>query len=94
MKEEIVTNPLSLAQLEESIPEIADFLLPLGTPVNVEYGWGCNLPTINFGKRCKWTCRKRPTCELISKGTGVLPSATNQIFISSAAVDSYSNMSR
>lgn len=45
MEEEIVTNSLSLEQLEKSIPEIVNFLLALGAPVTVEYGWGCNLPT-------------------------------------------------
>ena len=45
MEEEIVTNPLTLEQLEESIPPITDILMTLGTPINVEYGWGCNLPT-------------------------------------------------
>jgi len=45
MEEEIVTNPLSLDQLEKNIPEITNLKVALGTPVNVEYGWGCNLPT-------------------------------------------------
>ncbi|HSR08490.1 MAG TPA: hypothetical protein VLM42_15155 [Bryobacteraceae bacterium] len=44
MEEEIATNPLSVEQLEKSIPEVTEFLLVLGTKVNVEYGWACNLP--------------------------------------------------
>ena len=44
MEEEIATNPLSLEQLEKSIPEIVNLLLALGTQVNVEYGYACNLP--------------------------------------------------
>ncbi len=42
MEEEIATNPLSLEQLEKSVPEIVNLLLALGTQVNVEYGYGCH----------------------------------------------------
>jgi len=44
MEEEIVTNPLTLQQLEKSVPEIVNLLLALGAQVNVECGYACNLP--------------------------------------------------
>jgi len=44
MEEEIVTNPLTLQQLETSVPEVVNLLLALGTQVNVVYGYACNLP--------------------------------------------------
>src|SRR5665213_3848999 len=44
MEEEIVTNPRTLQQLEESVPEFVNLLLALGAQVNVECGYACNLP--------------------------------------------------
>jgi hypothetical protein len=44
MEEEIATNSLTVPQLERSIPEIVNLLSALDTPINVEYGYACNLP--------------------------------------------------
>ena len=45
-EEEIVTNSLSLEQLQESIPEISRFLASIDRMrISVAFGWGCNLPT-------------------------------------------------
>ena len=46
MEEEIVTNSLSVEQLQESIPEMARFFAAIDRKrISVEYGWGCKLPT-------------------------------------------------
>ena len=45
-EEEIVTNSLSVEQLQESIPDITRFLTSIDRMrISVEFGWGCNLST-------------------------------------------------
>ena len=46
LEEEIITNSLSVEQLQESISEMAHFFAATDRKrISVEYGWGCNLPT-------------------------------------------------
>jgi hypothetical protein len=46
LEEEIVTNSLSVEQLQESIPEMSRLLAAIDRRrISVEYGWGCNFPT-------------------------------------------------